>query len=497
MINNLQGYYVRDDGAIISVHMDAANIGGQEHPLVIKDGVVWMGSFWLAHQSEDQLLWDNEDMPTITWRRGDPEDLRPLKSYLDNLAMGNPLPVKEDTDMPMCRSIHTPEPKTPIPRGSTLPTEPKLASSTREPHEMGESHKLVEKPTHQVPRLSASCFGSGSNQLRPQDVNEMSVPKLKEADMLASHLGHLENLAIDIGIISTGPLGPKMAPKLGIAFSLKVLESLTSVPDVHSTFQQNMELLEYDFWLIKEVLLRAFCTPNKLRNSIRSRLSTLKPLSVHRPDHFITACSTILCIVTSLPGEHVVEYVQAVTAIFAKLPDNIRRSIHAKLFVMAGDDRWELALPFDLSTSRWNVFARKPHTTTVDELIRQNCEIQQGLEEIMPISVKTDRVNKINDTSAEEFVAPFRCAFVAFLTAKGSLNKCEAQLQADGFEVRRYLSRKQNPYFVIATNMDPSEAESRLQKLTDIGLNHREFEVRKNARSDSQPASPTQPETVP
>ena len=464
-MDKLSGFYVRDDGAIIQVQDDTVNIGGQIYTLVVKEGMIWMGDFWLTQRTETELIWDNEENNIVTWRKGEPDELRPIKTYLDGLARGPPTSqtvtgrypissIKGDVEAPPERPTQAADP------------------SIRQPI-------IVE---------------TRADSIRPQDVNDMCVPKLREVDMLALHWEHLEKLAVDLNIVVKGSLGPTVIPKLRIAFSLKVLESLSPVLEVHLTFQQNIQLVDYDFWKIKDVLLRAYCTPNKLRNSIKTRLMNLKPLNLTKLENFLANCSAIVSIATRLRGENIaMEYCNVIAAIVMKLPEGMKKKIHAKLFSMAGDDRWELTIPFDEATKKSAIFYHYMGHVTLVDMIRLQCEIEQDLDLLsstLPSPPKPDRVNRINETSADDFVSPFRSAYVVFMTPKASANLCHARLKTEGFEVRRYLSRKQNPYFVVASNLEATEADDKLKQLQTLGIKHREFEKRKNSNTDS-PASPT------
>ena len=435
-----KGAYVRDsDKSIVVVEKFKATVKGQVTQLVCRDDHIYFNEYILREFSDKSLVWDSEDHETVVWKIGDYDYLTQAGQYLEDLLQGNG--------------------KIPINKAK------------------------IEEKTQVCTTQSLPSVG---------EVNKMTLPNLKELDFLPIHFEQITDLAKNLGIIRIGPEGEKVHNPLKVVFAMKILDSLRDTPGAQDIMRQVMMTSDYDFFTIKDALLKTYCNRPRLRYVMKERLNQLRFQSFARVEQFITNASTLLSVITRLyDREWLLEYTSAVSNIIAKLPATIRGRVHGKLTELAANGRWELAIPFDECCSNNPIFENHFNSETIADVIRRCALRQIELEELngtapFPTATtpttRTERVNRVHDETAEEFARKFRSCFVVFPKRSMSMEKATNALQTAGFTVRTQMSRKETPYFIIGSNED--DAESKIAKLQSIGLSHRPFKFKESKNSE-------------
>jgi hypothetical protein len=447
--------YVRDsDSKIIIVLESVGYIDASAIPFEISDDTLMYSGFVLTGIHDDMLMWDHEDHPTIIWRKGDFDQLKQMAEFLYKMSQG---------------------------QGSTGPSQMLQLKIEQTESAPSKASPIEDSPTQMM-----------VNTVSARDVNDMVIPTLKEQDYLSSHIEQIQDLAEDMHIIQDG----HVVPKLKVAFAMKVLDSLKEVPVIQSTMNQLMSSTQYDFFAIKDVLLKTFCNRTRLKNIVRERLSKLTYKGHALIETFLTDASMILSLVTRLyQTDWILEYTSSLREIMTKLAPQLRARIHNKLSDLSDEGRWELALPFDDTCARADFFKDHIHYQTIADLIRKQCskflELDEikGVDSYTPKSSNRDKVNYIHTESPSEFARKFKAAFVVFNNPNLQPDAASNLLKQNGFEVRNQLSHKtQRPYFIVGSHDDPYRAKQTLTQLSAQGIKHREFEFResKNSQRDSQ-----------
>jgi hypothetical protein len=433
--------YVRDsDKSIVVVEKFKVTVKGQVTQLVCRDDHIYFNEFILREITDNALIWDAEDYDSVVWKTGDYEYLTEAGQYLEDLLQGN----------------------------GKIPTN---KAKTEEKNQVC--------TTQSLPSVG--------------EVNKMTLPNLKELDFLPIHFEQITDLAKNLGIIRIGPEGDKVHNPLKVVFAMKILDSLRDTPGAQDIMRQVMMTSDYDFFAIKDALLKTYCNRPRLRYVMKERLNQLRFQSFARVEQFITSASTLLSVITRLyDREWLLEYTSAVSNIIAKLPATIRGRVHGKLTELAANGRWELAIPFDECCSNNPIFENNFNSETIADVIRRCALRQIELEELngttpflaasAPPAPRTERVNRVYNETADEFARKFRTSFVVFPKRSISVEKATSALQSAGFAVRTQMSKNETPYFIIGGNSDDAELE--ITKLQSIGLKHRPFKFRESKNSE-------------
>ena len=441
----LNGAYVRDvDRVVLLVKDMKVSIGMTSIELSYENDQFFCGDFTLERVEDGVLRWVNDRGEIIRWVRVDEEQVRAITEYIDNITHR----VKVSTHMK--EEGDGVEPK----------TDTQQAPPTNSP------------PTH----------------VTPTAVNEMIVPVLHEPDLLSLHLEQITALATALNIIEKTPRGSRIHDLVKVPFAMKLIESLKEVRDIENTVRQNLIGTGYDFFKLKEILVRNYCTPTKLRRTIKARLATLKFISHSRVEAFISHASLIVALVRQL-GEKdwTSDYVVVVETILSKLPQPLKQKIHARMSD-AGDEssRWELGLPFDECCKLSKGFIGDH---TVVDILRVLCERHLQLEELGPNTNPTrtteDRVNRVYEKSAEEFSKSFASTYVVFPKRGAFIRDCESKLKEAGMEPRRAMSAKGSTYFIVGSPLSGEETEKFLREMNETFGTFRPFVVKSQVQKNS------------
>ena len=452
----LNGAYVRDtDNVIIYVKNGQVLIGSQEFELETRENQVFFGEFVLTKVTDAYLAWDHEDSSTVLWKKRSEEHLREISAYL---LTGAGYDIKLDSNAPKVEA----------------------------------NGPISAANVHTDLRVS------------PKDVNEMITPTLLDIDLLALHIETFEELARSLQIVRIDTRGqPIIDDALKVAFVQKLADSVRGISDLETTIRQNMAVVKYDFAKLKDLLLRNYCTPGRLRASIRRRINELHFDGPNHAETFLNKTSIIFSIITRLStSDWSLEYVLAVAEIMPKLKMDIFNKIHDRMCDLANDEtRWELAIPFDEVCKETYLFRAYTGRETVVELIRRRCERQlergamqtsQRIIQNQPSPTQRERVNLLHEISAEEYARQFLSAFVVFPRKGTSSETVMARLEESGMHPKRYLSRKETPFFVVGSPFGAEESSAKLRAIENVGMGFREFNFHspKNSAGDPHGSGP-------
>jgi hypothetical protein len=411
-------------------------INGVQTEVQIVDDEIWFEDYILTGITTEQLRWDSEDHATVLWQRGSFEELKGIVDHLYRVSKGNTM---------------------------TAITPQQFASIEQTIHE-----QALQEVNHAT---------------TAKDVNELIIPPLKESDFLAIHLEQIEELAKDLHIMKDG----RIKSHLKVAFTMKILDSFRDTPNIQATMRQLMMTMDYDFINIQQTLLKTYCNKPRLRSIIRERLGQLRFPSYGRAESFLAECSMVLSIIMRLKEKDwMLEYTTAINSIITKLPFTLKSRVHGKLHDLSEETRWELTIPFDDACARNEIFDTYSGQLTVADIIRNHCGKLLELDELnqgQNSEKRKDRVNRVQQSTAEDFAKSFKAAFVVFPNRGVNPSKTTDLLTEAGFEVRRHVSSQENIYFVVGTNRSKEEAEIQLAEVAKAGLRYRSFRFRETKNS--------------
>jgi hypothetical protein len=452
----LDGTYVRDrDLNVIRVNsLQVCNPFESIDILLIDDALYYAG-YVLVEVMEKSLIWRSDLGDTVKWTKVSDSEASAITNYISSILKGET----------------TVKPPLQVERPPTTPEDRPLERSSL-------SHNVPIVTPHQVKPEQTFANVETWKRVTPSDVNEMVVPVLKEADLLTLHLEQLQALAEALGIVETSMGVREIHTSVRVPFAMKLIESLKDVPDIENTVRQNLLGTGYDFFELKELLLRNYSTPTRIRRAIKNRLATLRFSGHGNAEAFISKASLIIAQVRAIASDDTsAEYVTVINALMAKLPMTLRQKLHSYLSDRAAGNRWELGLPFDDSCRGMDLFKSHWGEDTVVSLLRRRCELQLELEELQPPTTSStgDRVNRVHAKPAQEFVSNFRSAYVVYPDRKTFIRDAESDLKKHGFETRQQVSAKGSVYFIVGSNQSSATTEEILNGMKPGIAGYRPF----------------------
>ena len=468
----LDGIYVRDrDFNVLKVKTLQVCNPFETIDIIYIDDTLFYAGYVLVDVVDKCLTWQSESGDMVRWTKVNDSEASAITNYITSIIKGeNTVQPPSKVEQPLIQIFD--HPLEPTVRPNNMPRSSSSPVKTEPAEKTGENWKRVT----------------------PSEVNEMVVPILKEIDLLALHLEQLQTLAAALGIVETSMGVPEIHASVRVPFAMKLIESLKDVPDVENTVRQNLMGMGYDFFELKELLLRNYSTPTKIRRAIKNRLATIRFTGLGNAESFISKASLVVAQVRAIPREDITaEYVTTIDALMAKLPFNLRQKLHSQLAERAGGNRWELALPFDDSCRKMDIFQSHWGEETVISLLRRRCEIQLELEELQnPTNNSTtvDRVNRVHTNSAQEFATNFQNTYVVYPNRRTFIRDAESSLKKQGFDTRQHISAKGSVYFIIGSNRSPAATEETLNGMKPAIAGFRPFVPRdtdssKNLNKDS------------
>lgn len=430
-LNAIQGHFIRaGDLALVQVRQKNVSVGTLQFKLEEgNDGRVLLGSFNLHDANQNQVTWKN-GTETIIWTRIEPEHAIQLAGLLQGLVTGNPVPLKES----------------------------------------------IKKPEHDFESTTAIAM---------RQMN-MMLPSLCSTDSLPSHFKQIQDIGIRSKILKQVNDKIQIKEEYKYDFVIKVQQSLTKIPEVEECYTRNLACTAYDYQELKDILLRTFCSKPAIKSLIKRLLTELNFTSVMNVERFLSDASKIIGLTTDTFGTDNLHYCTAVQNIVDKLPTWLERSVKRKIHAMKeSDEEWTMAVPFNTSTS---ICLRSAHTTTVVEMIREECELFYDLShsarnEITTLSTKahpvrfpqpqvpTPRIQLTQAPPEQKDELHKRCKsvyYVGIYNNKGTSEPISELKRAGYTEIQERNDRLGRAYLLVGSDNSAEKTESDFTQMTSI-----------------------------